>query len=183
MYNDPKRSFCAIFVSQAKHASENINEYPVPQKKDDYHRCLYFFRGFQWRQLFSQRPLLGKATELFWPNTRRVNQHVFDPANRLYFSRNLDKANSNIPRYFNDLSIPRKLFNKISVAEAVSTYIKPQNYQCENKKARFLTFVFRKETNSTHIPKNHYSFSFRGLQPRAGSKAFLRASNHQVENK
>ena len=157
MYNDPRRSCCRIFVSQAKHASTNINEYPVPQKKDDYHSCLYFFRGFQWRKLLSQRPLA--------------------------FSRNLDKANSNIPRYFNDLSIPRKLFNKISVAEAVSTYIKPQNYQCENKKARFLTFVFRNETNSTHTPKNHYSFSFGGLQPRAGSKAFLRASNHQVEEK
>ena len=72
---------------------------------------------------------------------------------------------------------------KISVAEAVSTYIKLQNYPCENKKARFLTFVFRNEANSTYIPENYYSFSFRRLQPRAGSKAFLRASNHQVEEK
>ena len=149
-------------------ASKNINECPAPQKKDDYHSCLYFFWGFLWHKLLSKHPPLGKATELFWPNTRRINQHVFDPANRLYFSRNLDKANGNIPCYFNDLSIPRKYFNKISVAEAVSTYIKPQNYPCENKKARFLTFVFRKETNSTHIPKNRYSFSFRGLYTTQG---------------
>ena len=27
-------------------ASKNINEYPVPQKKDDYHSCLYFSEGF-----------------------------------------------------------------------------------------------------------------------------------------
>ena len=27
-------------------ASKNINEYPVPQKKDDCHNCLNFFRRF-----------------------------------------------------------------------------------------------------------------------------------------
>ena len=27
-------------------ASKNIDEYPVPQKKDDYHSCLNFFQGF-----------------------------------------------------------------------------------------------------------------------------------------
>ena len=46
-------------------ASKNINECPAPQKKDDYHSCLYFFRGFLWHKLLSKHPPLGKATELF----------------------------------------------------------------------------------------------------------------------
>ena len=50
----------AEYLSQQKvWRFQKFNEYPVPQKKDDYHRCLYFFRGFQWHKLKSDFSLTG----------------------------------------------------------------------------------------------------------------------------
>ena len=50
----------AEYLSQQKAwRFQKLNEYPVPQKKDDYHRCLYFFWGFQWHKLKSDFSLTG----------------------------------------------------------------------------------------------------------------------------